>query len=309
VSGVVCKNDGLPENGSMSYLRMGGMVGVNTGTILTSSVKFNVESVESLDEFTFGGVVGENIVGGNIGKTDVTVTLCSESKPAKVGGSLTQSASIGGLVGKNEGSAINSYSNAKLYVSFEKAAGNGAMLSIGGLMGSNFSYSTDSLSGTTVGIGAINYCYSVGEIVVKVSESLSDKVTVYAGGIAGRHSQNNDKTSKVGSIFTTVSINVTNAGKNHLGKLFATLEKKAAVNAKSFYAKESTLVCNGTEYAGKDAEYPDNIEFTTVGTETESANFSNSEWAISTADKESTLGFSDVWEIVDGLPTLVEPRV
>ncbi|MDE6061108.1 MAG: hypothetical protein K2G31_06545, partial [Clostridia bacterium] len=309
VSGVVCKNDGLPENGSMSYLRMGGIVGVNSGSILSSSVKINVENIESLDEVTFGGVVGENVVNGNIGKTDATVTLCSAASPAKVGGSLTQYASIGGLVGKNEGSAINSYSNAKLYVLFEKAASNGGILSIGGLMGRNYSYSTDSLTGTTVGIGAINYCYSVGEIVVKVAENLSDNVTVYAGGIAGRHSQNNEKTSKVGSIFANVSINVTNAGKNYLGKLFATMEKKASLNAKCFYAKESALVCNGTEFAGEEGEYPNNIEFQTVGTETESANFSNSEWAISTADKESTLGFSDeVWEIVDGQPSLVEPR-
>ena len=310
VSSVVCMNDGAPENGSSSYLRMGGIVGVNSGAILTSSVKLNVNSVESLDEFTFGGVVGENVVGGNIGKTDATVTLCSVANPAKVGGSLTQYASIGGLVGKNEGSAINSYSNANLYVSFEKAAESGGGLSIGGLMGRNDSIRTDSLSGTTVGIGAINYCYSVGEIVVTVAEGLSDKVTVYAGGIAGRHSQNNEKTSKIGSVFTTVSINVTNVGDNHLGKLFASMEKKAAVNAKCFYAKESLLICNGTEYVDKDSEYPEDIEFTTVGTETESANFHDSEWAISTTDKDSTLGFSDVWEIVDdGLPTLVEPRV
>lgn len=292
-----------------SMLKMGGIVGANSGAILRSSVKMNAEKVQSLEEFLFGGVAGSSA--GSVELTDANVKLGSEDNYAKAGGSL-HLVYVGGMVGKNDGWATNSYSNANLYVSIEGTPQSGTSLSVGGIMGSNYSDKMDTSSSSTRGTGAINYCYSIGEIAVKVANELKN-VTVYVGGIAGRNSQGN--VCRISSVFSTVSINVTNADDNcNIGHLFGSMENNASVNGKCYYTLESKIVLNGKEYIRVNGEEEGkftepNFELINVGEATVGANFTDSGWAVSTKDKESKLGFTDsVWEVKDGVLTLKEPR-
>ncbi len=296
VNGIVCKDDNIASNGR-SFLVMGGLVGRNSSFISLSTVaSFNVSGVESLTEFVFGGVAGINT--GSIRTTKSDATLCSADAPAKVSGSRLQAVCIGGLVGKNEGFAVNSYCNANLYAKISDAPRNGSIVSVGGIMGSNYSDKKDTSTSQTSGIGAINFCYSTGEIVVTVADGIKD-VTVYAGGVAGRNTH-----SKHGSTFTATNITVTNKeGINKLGYYFGAMENDSKVNAHCYYVKENVLTLNGEVYKrvqGEGDEFTENFPITAIGTARPIEDFKKS-------DILTTMEFSGtVWQVVEGeLPTFL----
>lgn len=305
VAEINCTDDGLSSNGRAKLI-FGGIAGSNGGGIECSTSKTAVEKAVCLTEFVLGGVAGINM--GNIQKTDSDVALCSESAPAKVGGSILQMTCVGGMVGKNEGWAYNSYCNAELYIAVENKPDADSIIAVGGIMGNNFSDKTDKNSAVTSGIGAINSCYSTGQIVVTIGEGI-ENVAVYAGGIAGRYKQSNVEVCKVGTLFTSVGIDVSNQGKSVIGYLFGEMAKGSSVNAKSFYAKETKLVLNGVTYEKAEDAEKGNFEITSAGTVTDIANFSDANWTVGAQGNESTLGFSGlIWEVREGKLTFVEPR-
>lgn len=305
VAEINCVDDGLSSNGRAKLI-FGGIAGSNGGGIECCTANSEVEKAVCVTEFVFGGVAGINM--GNIQKTDSDVTLCSESAPAKVGGTVLQMTCVGGMAGKNEGWAYNSYCNAALYISVQDAPSADSIIAVGGIMGNNYSDKTDKNSAVTSGIGAINSCYSTGEIVVKIGEGI-DNVLVYAGGIAGRYKQSNVEVCKVGTLFTTVGINVSNKGKSVLGYLFGEMAKGSSVNSKAFYAKETALVLNGVAYEKADDEEQGNFEITLAGNATDLANFSDADWTVGSQGHDATLGFSGlIWEVREGKLTFIEPR-
>ena len=300
VRSVNCVDDKLPANGR-SALNMGGIVGINGSAVRLCTVEnFTVESAVSLTEFVFGGVAGSNT--GNIRLTKASVTLGSEQAPVSVCGSLSYATCIGGMVGKNEGYALNSHVTAMLYVAVSDAATN-ANVYVGGIMGSNYSDKKDSSSASETGICAINYCYSLGEIKVTVADTVTG-VSVYAGGIAGRNSH-----KKLASLFSTVKITVANNGDNNLGHMFGKMLNDVGTNGKIFYDKESvvTLIKDGKTYSikgdGKDSE--EYVNFTNIGDGTEESNFRKADWVVGSPSSASVIGFGDSWEVPDnGYPSL-----
>ena len=232
---------------------MGGLVGNNSGFISLGTVdKFDVAQAECLSGFNFGGVVGVNT--GSIRTTHASSKLCSEAAPANVGGSLSKTVGIGGLAGRNEGYAVNSYCDIVAYAQVNSAPASGSLVSVGGIMGNNYSDKKDTSSSTTSGIGAVNYCYATGSITVKVASDIKN-VTVYAGGIAGRNTH-----SKLSSLFTAVNITVQNEGKNNIGYLLGARENGSALKTNCFYIEDTNLKLNGVDYKRVPAESGDGEE-------------------------------------------------
>lgn len=288
VSSVDCSDDGVAANGKSS-VKIGGIVGVNGGTVSGSTVKIKIDSLASSDETYFGGAVAVNT--GNIGTTKAFATLCSEQMPARIGASLSQVAAIGGLIGKNEGALVNSHCEVQLYAC---ATNSNSIIAIGGLIGNNFSDKRDSSTSQTQGIGVIYSSYAVGDISLTSDESLSN-VTVYAGGLAGRNSQ-----SKITQNFAIVNVSVVNEGTNNVGFLFGSMENKSTI-VSGWYADDNILALNGIVYS------EGNFEALTNGVSVAKENFSDSVWVLGSSQVSSTLGFDDeVWSVAgDGsLPVL-----
>ncbi len=286
---VATKDDGIPGNGRPA-LRIGGLVGSNGGVITQSQARVTISALSSQGETCIGGATAVST--GTVGRTSVALDLCNESAPALVGATLSQTASIGGIVGKNEGTVINSYcDSANLYV---KAINSNSIIAVGGIVGNNFTDKTDQDSSQTSGIGCINKSYAVGEIVITQADGTKG-IVVYAGGIAGRNSQ-----SKIASDFAIVNITIQNNGTNHLGYLLGSLERGARITS-GWYANQNSITLNGEKHEGE------NFDVIMSGTATEIENFSNVAWVIGAGDTRSTLGFDDtVWMVAgDGsLPTL-----
>lgn len=272
-------------------LRIGGIVGSNGGVISQSQARVEIVALSSQGETCVGGATAVST--GTVGRTSVSLTLCSENAPALVGATLSQNASIGGIVGKNEGTVINSYCDgANLYV---KATNSNGIIAVGGIVGNNFTDKKDNSTSQTSGIGCINRSYATGEIVVTQAEGTSG-ITVYAGGIAGRNSQ-----SKIAFDFAIMNITVQNNGTNHLGYLMGSLERGATI-VSGWYSNENTITLNGVKHEGE------NFEVITNGVATAPENFSNAEWVLGTKETNSTLCFDkDIWTVAgDGsLPTLI----
>lgn len=287
---VRCADDGNPSNGR-SYLTMGGIVGINGSVIRLSTVtKFEIKNATSLTEFVFGGVAGVST--GNIRVVNANVTLGSKDAPVNAGGSRSQTVAVGGMVGKNEGYAINSYCTANLYVRIASAPQNGSIVSVGGIMGSNYSDKKDSSTSTESGICAINYCYSLGEIAVTVADGV-DNVSVYAGGIAGRNTH-----KKLGSLFSTVNVTVVNeGGDNNVGRIVGKMLNDVATNGNIFFIEEADLTVNGTKL-GADTEL-EGTSVTVIGNITEEANFRSGKWVVGADGGTSVIGFNgQTWEVV-----------
>lgn len=288
ITAVDCNDDGVAANGK-SVVKIGGLVGVNGGTVSGSTVKISVVSLSSSDETYFGGAVAVNT--GSIGTTKAEAALCSENAPAQVGASISQVAGIGGLIGKNEGALVNSHCDAQLFVCAIKSD---SIVAVGGLIGNNFSTKRDSSTSQTQGIGVIYSSYAVGNVSVATAEQASN-VTVYAGGLAGRNSQ-----SKIAQNFAVVNVSVVNDGANNIGFLFGSMENKATI-VSGWYANDRSLSLNGTVYDDG------NFEALTNGVSIEKEKFSDSVWVLGSSQVSSTLGFDDeVWSVAgDGsLPTL-----
>ncbi len=313
--------------GNNTAAKIGGIVGENSGNINMSRAEISVSGASSPRAFFFGGICATNL-NGTVGQCSANAILCNETKPAEVGGTLSQQVCIGGMIGHNEGTVINSYCYAELFVKVVSndtiKDGIGSLVSVGGLVGSNSSSSIDRISSQTRGIGAINYCYSDGKISVEVEKTLKN-IKLYVGGIAGRNNQ-----SKLSTLFSLMTINVVNEnGVNNIGQLFGTMEKNSAgtqstVNNAVYYATDVEMKLNGIKYervqlprpsdAGDDyvPEYDETFKATVRGTAATTADFKNVQFVLGDDDVSAKLGFSkDVWTQEEGsLPTLkIEEQV
>lgn len=290
VNNISTVDDGISANGA-TYFVLGGIAGRSGGTVTKSNASVTVENgTISSGAASIGGIAGDGT--GSVATSSANITVSA----------LVANANVGGLIGKNEGYVLNAYAN----VDFDlTAAGKNAILSVGGLIGNNFSSKTETGTSQTIGIGAINKSYSDGEINVSVNDGAL--TTLFVGGIAGRNNK-----SKIGGVFTLVDITVDGVKdgvKSNLGFAFGSMEAKATINS-GWYGDGNTLTLNGEKYElrfdGNDAEgnptYTENFEITKAGTKTESSNFTSKAWLESKSNANLD---GEVWNLSDGaLPTL-----
>ena len=290
VKNISTVDDGISANGA-TYFVLGGIAGRSGGTVTKSNASVTVENgTISSGAASIGGIAGDGT--GSLATSSANITVSA----------LVANANVGGLIGKNEGYVLNAYAN----VDFDlTAAGKNAILSVGGLIGNNFSSKTETGTSQTIGIGAINKSYSDGEINVSVNDGAL--TTLFVGGIAGRNNK-----SKIGGVFTLVDITVDGVkdGVNsNLGFAFGSMEAKATINS-GWYGDGNKLSLNGVEherkYEGLDKDnnpiYTENFAITQVGTEIESSNFTSKVWLESKSNANLD---GEVWNLSDGaLPTL-----
>lgn len=290
VKNISTVDDGISANGA-TYFVLGGIAGRSGGTVTKSNASVTVENgTISSGAASIGGIAGDGT--GSVATSSANITVSA----------LVANANVGGLIGKNEGYVLNAYAN----VDFDlTAAGKNAILSVGGLIGNNFSSKTETGTSQTIGIGAINKSYSDGEINVSVNDGAL--TTLFVGGIAGRNNK-----SKIGGVFTLVDITVDgvkDSVKSNLGFAFGSMEAKATINS-GWYGDGNTLTLNGEKYElkfdGNDAEgnptYTENFEITKAGTKTESSNFTSKVWLESKSNANLD---GEVWNLTDGaLPML-----
>ena len=290
VNNISTVDDGISANGA-TYFVLGGIAGRSGGTVTKSNASVTVENgTISSGAASIGGIAGDGT--GSVATSSANITVSA----------LVANANVGGLIGKNEGYVLNAYAN----VDFDlTAAGKNAILSVGGLIGNNFSSKTETGTSQTIGIGAINKSYSDGEINVAVNDGAL--TTLFVGGIAGRNNK-----SKIGGVFTLVDITVDGVKdgvKSNLGFAFGSMEAKATINS-GWYGDGNKLSLNGVEherkYEGLDKDnnpiYTENFAITQVGTEIESSNFTSKVWLESKSNANLD---GEVWNLSDGaLPTL-----
>lgn len=290
VKNISTVDDGISANGA-TYFVLGGIAGRSGGTVTKSNASVTVENgTISSGAASIGGIAGDGT--GSLATSSANITVSA----------LVANANVGGLIGKNEGYVLNAYA----IVDFDlTAAGKNAILTVGGLIGNNFSSKTETGTSQTIGIGAINKSYSDGEINVAVNDGAL--TTLFVGGIAGRNNK-----SKIGGVFTLVDITVDGVKdgvKSNLGFAFGSMEAKATINS-GWYGDGNTLTLNGEKYElkfdGNDAEgnptYTENFAITQVGTKTESSNFTSKVWLESKSNANLD---GEVWNLSDGaLPTL-----
>lgn len=289
--------------------KIGGVAGTNGGQVSQcEAVVASENNVMATSTAYFGGAVADNAAA--VEQVAVKASFGSNGCPAIVGGTLSQSINIGGIVGKNEGYVRNSYVDANLHVILNKSA---SIVAIGGIVGNNFSGKSQSGTSTT-GVGAINYCYSTGTIDVTVDRD-TNNVRLYAAGIAGRNSQ-----KAISSCFTLVNIAVDNTANDEAGELknndtntlflgfgFGSMENNSTVT-KCWYAPQNTLSLNGELYAVSvvDGEDVENFAITKTGNLKATDPDSTSSFRSETWFTDNTgFDFKDVWTIEEGkLPTL-----
>lgn len=276
-----CASDGNASNGS-SFAKVGGIMASNGGQISSCAVIDLAVELESRDEMYFGGICADN--SGSISKSYVN----AETVSLKVGGGVSPSVCIGGLIGTNEGYIINSYCNANISVSANR---NNAIISLGGIAGNNISAKTDSTSSTTTGIGAINYVYATGSIKLNVENDVS--VSTYVGGIIGRNSA-----TKISNCFTLVDIDVVNGkdSTNHIGNLLGSKEKDGVLGSGLVYATDNKLNLNGNSAESSTTVGNDNIKPTKASFLDGNKNYET---------MQLKFDFDNVWYLGEGaLPTL-----
>ena len=289
--------------------KIGGVAGTNGGQVSQcEAVVASENNVTATSTAYFGGAVADNAAA--VEQVAVKASFGSNGCPAIVGGTLSQSINIGGIVGKNEGYVRNSYVDANLHVILNKSA---SIVAIGGIVGNNFSGKSQSGTSTT-GVGAINYCYSTGTIDVTVDGD-TNNVRLYAAGIAGRNSQ-----KAISSCFTLVNIAVDNTANDEASELknndtntlflgfgFGSMENNSTVT-KCWYAPQNTLSLNGELYTVSvvDGEDVENFAITKTGNLKATDPDSTSSFRSETWFTDNTgFDFKDVWTIEEGnLPTL-----
>ncbi len=149
-------------SGKSSYV--GGLVGRNAGFVSGSHSAGNVSAVGN----HVGGLVGESVAGSRV------------TRAYSTGDVLTQSFSVGGLIGTNRGNVSESYSLGTVV---------GHDLNVGGLIGENWgrvetSFSVSAVRGRSERVGGL-IGNNVG--VVHASYSLGPVVgTDHVGGLVGR---------------------------------------------------------------------------------------------------------------------------
>lgn len=277
-----CENDKNASNGS-SFAKVGGIMAINGGKIQACAVTDLSIELESRDEMYFGGICADNA--GSIEKSYVAL----ETVKLGVGGGVSPSVCIGGLVGINEGSILNSYCDANIDV---QANRNSAIISIGGLVGNNISAKANSSSSSKT--GAINYAYATGTINLSAEKDVN--TTTYVGGIIGRNSATN-----LSSCFTIVDIKVDNGekGTNNIGNLLGSMESDETKFGSGLQFA-NTLTLNNKEYTNP----------TFFGTQQDSKDvFYGKENLKDSKDNYDAMSlkfdFDKVWDMIEGkLPTL-----
>ncbi len=277
VSKVKCEDDGIPANGAVSALYLGGIAGINGGNINSSKVtNLNLQDAQALSQLYLGGVTGYNT--GVVETTSATAVLS-----AAIGGSSSYPACVGGLVGKNEGNVLNCYDSANIAVNVKEAP-SAARVYVGGLVGGNFSPKGDMCQ--------IKYGYALGNIEVTVADGVKS-VKAFVGGITGYNTH-----KQLTSLFAGVNINVVNGGENSVGKLIGKLEKDASIDTKCFYAAEAELKLNETTYVepAEGEKAPEG--FLQLGDSATLANLKDAAWVLGSEGTQSKLGFAATnWEV------------
>lgn len=297
----------LGEQASYSGLRIGGVVGNSVAAITACTATVNVASITANGSAMLGGLTGQNA--GSVARCYAQFELGGAQNDAvKVGSKAAlQTVAIGGLIGLNEGDIINSYAIADLK---SICVVNAQTVAVGGLVGSNSSALSDSSSNQEAGVGAINRCYAKGTLSVTVQ---AEGTELYVGGMAGvsRH-------SKFAKNFSLVNINVsyTTADTKHIhaGFLFGALTNNAVFTS-GYYANENRITINGTEYAPKAEQAPEEAESAAdeefdvyrIGTPRDAADFENKDVVFgATSDKETNLGWigglesgTNIWQLTE----------
>lgn len=307
------------EQGYYSGLRIGGLLGNGASSVTACEATLTLAQVEAKGSALIGGLAGQNA--SAIARSFATFDI-AEGGSVKVGARYSlQTVALGGLVGLNEGELINSYSVVNLRA--VSVAGNRSVM-VGGLVGSNSSGRGDSQSDQEKGAGAINRCYSTGNITVTASEDASAQL--YAGGMIGF-----SKHSKFARNFTLVNINITYQTQKaseliHAGFIFGELDKSAAITS-GYYALENRISINGTEYApkqettegeeqGQTPAEPENDAVYRLGTPRPASDFADKSIVFGTNSDQQHLGWiggneeepsKNIWEFKQDatLPTLV----
>ena len=300
---VSCNAFVTVKDGEYSSARIGGLVGNNAGYIQKSQATTVVGNVVTDNEMSFGGAAAVNSFA--VEEVHTVCSFGSVDNYIAVGGALSQIVNVGGIVGKNDGYVRNAYTDANLFVKLTKSS---VIAAVGGVVGNNFGATTQVGSGVT-SPGAINYCYSTGNVNVVINSDVNN-AKLYVAGIVGRNAKKN-----IGSCFTLADISVSNvtadgtANANNtvwLGFGFGSMENSAVVT-KCWYLASNKLSLNGENYSvsvveGEDVE---NFEITKTGglkTPDESVNapFESQSWLAANTD----FNFDKVWNLDGGLPVL-----
>lgn len=286
-------------NNSQAVVKIGGIVGSNAGQIDKATVDFKVTNFVSANECFIGGAVGNNI--GGVKRVAVTLSIGSADAPIEVGGALTQIVNVGGIVGKNGGYLQNSYVNFDaINVRLAKSS---AVVAVGGVVGNNYSSMTQT-NVTSTSVGAIYYCYSVGDI--KVDASTVTDAKVYVAGIAGRNSQ-----KAINSCFTKTNVAViTDENKSantlYMGYGFGSMEKESLVT-KCWYIEDNSLTLNGEGYKVSYIDGKDESNFDVTETAGLKKTDDKNAFTIKSWYENGNVEFdlSNVWNVEDGsMPTL-----
>lgn len=288
ISSLLCADDGDGANG-VSFARAGGLVGNNGGSISACDATLTVKGATSKEELLLGGAAAFNT--NNIRETKATAKFGAQSSPIIVGGG-SQRACAGGLAGVNDGAIEDCMAAADIYV---EAVRNNAIVSVGGIAGSNFTPMTSARN------GSIRKSYATGSLYVTVAGDVKG-ASVYAGGLAGRNSK-----SDINQNFAIVDITIVNAkGANSVGYLFGSMEREASLSS-GYYANDSVLTVNGVRYPN-DTE-AQNVTVLTTGEGVERNSFCNNNFIF--GDGSKLLFGTDKWKIdTDGesLPMLVNVK-
>lgn len=291
---------------------LGGIAGECNADAASCEGTLTVTTLVAKGRLFVGGLFGQNM--GATSRSFGSLTLGSAETPAEAGSEArSQKVAIGGAIGLNGGSIINSYSNASIFVKVARSAD--TSVALGGLIGENRSDRDDNQSGQEVGVGAINRCYSTGAISVTVAETVKD-AHIFAGGIAGY-----SKHSKFARNFTlvdlTVNYNVENVEELvNAGFIFGKLAT-SAVFTSGYYSVDNRVTINGVVYQPKDpsqsTEQPEEEKdmITRLGKVMNEESFADTDFLFGTAaDQLGWVGGKEdgnIWKLDEGaaLPTLV----
>lgn len=192
VGGLVGNNAGIINNcssnvlvtGTIDQTKTGGLAGYNSGTISSCYSAGTVNGTADLNSQT-GGLVGYNTGTG-------VIINCSST--GTVFGSCTY-CSLGGLVGLNEGSILNSNATGKTEVT---GTSNGTLTHIGGLVGVNLALDA-----------TITRCYASGQVTGNLSNCRY-------GGLVGTTNGEITDSYAVGNVSTTGGSTLTGGLAGHV---------------------------------------------------------------------------------------------
>ena len=166
VKDAIVKNIGMIDSFVWGGIRVGGVVGRNTNSLVSNS-------------FFYGTVTGQrHTVGGLVGYNNGIV------ENSHTIGEVNGSSSVGGLVGANDDQINNSYSRSKVI---------GYSNWIGGLVGENYnlinsSYSTGNVTGDGINIGGLTGRNSGGQISNSQAYGNITGNDINVGGFTGNNS-------------------------------------------------------------------------------------------------------------------------